>query len=78
MSTDLKDSTQYEGTIEVFAHRVKYRWWGEELSDMEEQLTEEAEEHITECVAQGLTSGELNHEDDRGPAIRGYWEIERS
>ena len=71
------DVSSYEDTIEVLAHRVTIRWWGAPLEEIKDYLKEEAEEHVTEMITRGYTSGELLHEDDRGVSLSGYWEIKK-
>jgi stress-induced morphogen len=79
------DSDNYEGAIEVCAHRVVYSYW-----DMAAKLTDElkhalethAEERAKECIIDGCHAGELNcywHGDDgKEEEIRGWWEIDRT
>lgn len=78
MSTDLKDVSTHEATIEVCAHRVKVRWWGGPLEDMIPLLMEHAEERTKEMIVQGYVSGELVYEDEEERGFTGYWEIERN
>jgi len=76
MSTDLKDVSSHEDTIEVCAHRVIVRWWGGPLEDMIDCLMEHAEERVKEMVTQGYVSGELVYEDE-DRSFTGYWEIKK-
>jgi hypothetical protein len=72
---------QVEGTFEVCAHWVRYRYWDNlphnPSPELLERLEESAEERAKECIIDGYVEGELNHCDGERE-IRGWWEIDRS
>ena len=61
--------------------RITIDWWSVddsvEMKDyFESQLMDHADDHINEMVAEGYTSGELNHTiSGDGVEFRGWWEI---
>lgn len=75
----------FEGVVEVCCHRVPF-WYdvtGYELTDeLQERLTEEAEERAQASIIEGYRSGELNcyyvFPDETEGEIRGWWDIDRS
>lgn len=73
----------YEGFIEVCAHSVSFYYDLDEreiTDDLQEALTEEAENRATKCIVEGYRSGELNclyvDSDGNGDEICGWWQIE--
>lgn len=78
---------EYEGTIEVCAHRVTFRYWDFELEltdELKHVLEQEAEDRAKHSINEGYHSGELNclygdHEHDgESSEIGGWWEIKVS
>jgi hypothetical protein len=74
----------FEGTASVCAHTVDFRYWdfeAEVTPELEEELTEHAEQRAQECIIEGYHSGELNclyvSDDEEEEEIRGWWEIQR-
>ena len=74
---------QFEGHVTTCVHRVLFRYWdfGAELTpELEERLTEAAEERAKECIIDGCHSGDLNYlyvdDDGNDEEIRGWWEID--
>jgi hypothetical protein len=75
---------EYKGELETCAHRVVFRYWGFKhplTSELEQELTEEAESRAKACIVEGYRSGDLNccyHTQQDGSddeEIRGWWEI---
>lgn len=73
---------RFDGSVKVCCHRVTFRYWdfGHKLTeDLQEILTDHAEERAKECIIDGCNRGELNclHVDDNydDEEIRGWWEI---
>jgi hypothetical protein len=73
------------GTVSVCAHRVTF-WYdigGYPLTaELDEALTQKAEQRAKTCIIDGYVSGELNcyyvFDSDHDAEIRGMWEIERA
>lgn len=86
----VRDKFEHDGSCEVCAHRVTFRYWNipEELANfMEDELCDEldnhAEDRAKECIIQGYESGELNccyvHSNtDKEYEVGGWWQIDRS
>ena len=77
----------HEGTCEVCAHHIEYRYWGIEIeldATQREWLDQEAEERAECCIKEGCHSGQLvcelteprSRED--GYTCYGGWEIVRN
>lgn len=76
-------TTQFESSVSVCCHNVALRYWdfdAELTPELEELLSEHGESRATECIVQGIHSGDLNclYVDDDGEEeeIRGWWEID--
>lgn len=74
---------RHEGTVNVCAHYVKYRYWdfeAEPTDELRERLEEAAEDRAKELIIDGYHSGELNclyvSDDGAEEEIRGWWEID--
>ena len=69
---------KHQGEITVLAHIISFRWSGEQkiTSEMQEALTELAENRAKECIIEGYVSGELIYDNDN-LFYRGWWEIKK-
>ena len=72
----------FEGVVEVCCHNVRF-WYDidnpnmvDRKEEIEELLTEEAENRAKACIIDGYSSGELNCVVDGEIEIRGWWNIE--
>lgn len=79
-----KRVTTFEGTVETCCHRVAFRYWDFRAvltDELQQRLTEDAEERAKQCIIEGCHSGDLNclyiTPTGRELEIRGWWEIER-
>lgn len=76
---------KYSGTVEVYAHRVAFRYWwagapGRPTQALKDELEEEAVDRVTACLKNDYVEGQLNAHvtvRDKDYAIRGWWEIEK-
>lgn len=72
----------FEGVVETCAHRVSFWFDLEEIEltpELEEWLTEHAEERAKQCIIEGYVSGELNYyHSDTDSELRGWWDIIRN
>lgn len=68
---------EYEKEITICAHRVRYRFWGDKISeDLHSALDEEAELRAQQMITENYESGELHYED-MDIELRGCWKIVR-
>ncbi len=61
-----------ERTVEIAQHRISY-WY-----DEDQEMTEDDEQHVLECIIAGYNQGELNYlMPDGDTENRGWWKILR-
>lgn len=72
-------NNKFSGTVYVCQHRVTFEYWdfeSELTPELEDRLTNEAEERSKAMITEGYASGELNDfHPDTEEEIRGWWTI---
>lgn len=71
----MKTNTKKEVTreIEILNHQIKYSY------DIDQEMSDSEQEHVTYMIEQGYTSGELNYVmSDGNTENRGWWEIKKN
>lgn len=74
-----KTTGTFEGTANIYAHRVSFRYWdfeSELTPELQDSLQNEAEEKAKHDLNEGCHAGELNCVNpDNDEEIRGWWDI---